>query len=79
MSVESRTYDNPHGDPVVVLVATGTHDVSRLINALSRGNCEQVEIADRLTRQLRRHSTGRAALSLLAAHGGPDFTEEPTS
>lgn len=75
MSVETRTYDNVHGDPVVVLVATGSHDVSRLVNALARGNCEQIGMADRITRQLRRHSTGRAALALLRDHGGPDFTE----
>jgi hypothetical protein len=29
MSYETRAYDNTHGDPVIVLVATGTHDVSR--------------------------------------------------
>src|SRR5690348_5314843 len=32
MAYESRAYDNEHGDPVVVLVVTGTHDVSRLVN-----------------------------------------------
>lgn len=73
MSYETRAYDNEHGDPVVVLVATGTHDVSRLVNLLSRGNGEQVQLAGRVLQQVRRHNGGRAALQLLAAHGGPDF------
>jgi hypothetical protein len=73
MSYETRAYDNEHGDPVVVLVATGTHDVSRLVNLLNSGNCEQVSLAQTVLRQVRRHNGGRAALQLLAAHGGPDF------
>lgn len=73
MSYETRAYDNEHGDPVVVLVATGTHDVSRLTMLLSRGNCEQVDLSEQVLRQVRRHNGGRAALQLLAAHGGPDL------
>lgn len=73
MSYESRAYDNEHGDPVVVLVATGTHDVSRLVQLFNSGNCEQVDLADTMLKQVRRHNGGRAALQLLAAHGGPDF------
>lgn len=73
MSYETRTYDNEHGDPVVVLVATGTHDVSRLVNLLKSGNCEQVDLGAHVLRQVRRHNGGRAALQLLAAHGGPDL------
>lgn len=78
MSYETRAYDNEHGNPVVVLVATGTHDVSRLVNLLSSGNCEQVGLGQRVLRQVRRHSGGRAALQLLAAHG-PDFLHEPVA
>ena len=70
---ESRAYDNEHGDPVVVLVVTGTHDVSRLVQLLKSGNCEQVDLGDQVLKQVRRHNGGRAALQLLAAHGGPDF------
>ncbi|MET8006286.1 hypothetical protein [Nonomuraea glycinis] len=72
---ETRAYDNEHGDPVVVLVATGTHDVSRLANLLngSTPNSEQRRLADHVTRQVRRHGGGRAALRLLAEHGGPDL------
>jgi hypothetical protein len=73
---ETRAYDNEHGDPVVVLVATGTHDVSRLVNLLKSGNCEQVGLASSVLRQVRRHNGGRAALQLLAAHDGPDFLFE---
>lgn len=79
MAYETRAYDNEHGDPVVVLVATGTHDVSRLVQLFSSGNCEQVDLADTMLREIRRHNGGRAALQLLAAHGGPDllFEVEP--
>jgi hypothetical protein len=79
MSYETRAYDDEHGDPVVVLVATGTHDVSRLVNLLNGAspNCEQIGLAAAVLRQLRRHNAGRAALRLLRDHGGTDFTEEP--
>lgn len=76
MSYETRAYDDEHGDPVVVLVATGTHDVSRLVNLLNSGNCEQVSLARQVLEQVRRHDGGRAALQLLAAHGGPDLLFE---
>jgi hypothetical protein len=75
MSYETRAYDNEHGDPVVVLVATGTHDVSRLVQMLAHGNCEQFDLSQKVIRQLRRHNAGRAALRLLRDHGGPDFTQ----
>ncbi|AEV86704.1 hypothetical protein ACWT_5687 [Actinoplanes sp. SE50] len=76
MSYDSRAYDNEHGDPVVVLVAEGTHDVSRLINLLTVGNCEQISLGRKVLQQVRRHNGGRAALQLLAAHGGPDFLHD---
>jgi hypothetical protein len=76
VAYETRAYDNEHGDPVVVLVATGTHDVSRLVNLLNSGNCEQVSLARQVLGQVRRHNGGRAALQLLAAHGGPDLLFE---
>ncbi len=79
MSYESRAYDNEHGDPVVVLVATGTHDVSRLVNLMAHAKpfptCEQVALGNRIAEQVRRHNGGRAALRLLRDHGGADFTE----
>lgn len=82
MSYETRAYDKPNDsgfppDPVVVLVVTGTHDVSRLINLFSRGLIEQIQVGEKIQRQVRRHNGGRAALELLRAHGGPDFTTEP--
>lgn len=73
---ESRAYDTPAGDPVVVLVISGTHDVSRIVNLLARVNCEQVGLASKVLRQVKRHAGGRAALALLARHGGADFTND---
>lgn len=82
MSLETRAYDKPndHGfppDPVVVLVATGTHDVSRLVHLLNGAspNCEHVALGQQVVAQVRRHNAGRAALALLKAHGGPDFDQ----
>lgn len=84
MSYESRAYDRPNDDgfppdPVVVLVVTGTHDVSRLVWLLNGGVpvMEQYELGKRINRQLSAHAGGSAALKLLAEHGGPDFTVEP--
>ena len=80
MSYETRAYDNEHGDPVVVLVTTGTHDVSRLVNLLAGSRmalCEHIGVSDDILRQVKRHSGGRAALKLLAAHGGPDLSKVP--
>lgn len=86
MSYESRAYDKHTGDgfppdPVVVLVATGTHDVSRLVNLLNGGQpvVEQVHLGRRIVRQVKRHDAGRAALELLKQHGGPDFTGDPAA
>lgn len=79
---ESRAYDHVNDDgfapdPVVVLVVTGTHDVSRLLNLLNGGTplCEQLRLGQQLARQVARHNAGRAALKLLAQHGGPDLLE----
>lgn len=83
MSYESRAYDKHTGDgfppdPVVVLVVTGTHDVSRLVNLLNGGQplVEQIQLGQRIIRQVKRRNAGRAALKLLRDHGGPDFTDE---
>lgn len=74
---ESRTYDDEYGEPVIVLVVTGQHDVSRLIHTFTGAPIvvEQLTVGDKLVRQLKRHNRGRAALALLAQHGGADFTE----
>jgi hypothetical protein len=77
MSYETRAYDTPgYGEPVVVMVVTGTHDVSRFVNLLHTGTCEQHGVGAKLLRQVRRHNGGRAALRLLRYHGGPDFTSD---
>lgn len=85
MSYESRAYDKPNDDgfppdPVVVLVVTGTHDVSRLVSLLNGGQLliEQLKLGRQIVRQVKRHNAGREALKLLAQHGGPDFTDPPT-
>lgn len=75
MSVEMRAYDNEHGDPVVVMVTTGTFDVSRLVGLLAQGRCEDHDMSKRIVQAVRRHSGGRAALKLLRDHGGADFTD----
>lgn len=75
MSVDMRAYDNEHGDPVVVLVTTGTYDVSRLVGLLSSGRCEDHDLAKRVRAAVKRHNGGRAALRLLRDHGGADFTD----
>lgn len=80
VSYESRAYDNDTDfgpEPVVVIVVTGTHDVSRLVNLLAGQPpvSEQQLFGERVRQQVRRHNGGRAALELLKRHGGPDFTE----
>jgi hypothetical protein len=79
MSYEVRTYEVSGEDgehPVVVLVVKGCHDVSRIVNTLAHGNCEQGELSRRIAASLRRHNSGRFALALLKRHGGVDFTEK---
>jgi hypothetical protein len=78
VSYEMRSYDNAHGDPVVVLVTTGTHDVSRLVNLFvgASPNVEQMELGNLIRKRVRRHNGGKAAIALLAAHGGPDFSRD---
>lgn len=75
MSYGIRSYDTPEGDPVVVMVVKGAHDVSRIVQALTHGNCEQAKEGFRLVARLKRHNKGRMALALLKAHGGEDFTD----
>lgn len=84
MSYESRAYDKPNDggfppDPVVVLVVEGTHDVSRLIGLLHSGQplIEHMKVAKHILGQVRRGNAGRAALRLLAEHGGPDLLQAP--
>jgi hypothetical protein len=82
VSYESRVYDLNHDDavfgpePCVVLVVTGTHDVSRLVNVLSQGVIEQIGLAAQIRRQVKASKGGRLALALLKRHGGPDFLEK---
>lgn len=81
MTYEVTAYDNTLGDPVAVLVATGTHDVSRLVNLLVGGVnvIEQLQAGQQLLKQVRRHNQGRTALKLLKQHGGPDLTVDKSA
>jgi hypothetical protein len=81
MSYDVRAYDKPNTegfppDPIIVLVAEGTHDVSRLIHVLNGApvTIEQMNVGAQVLKQVRRHNSGRAALELLQRHGGRDFT-----
>lgn len=72
---ETRAYDDEQAGPVVVLVVTGAHDVSRLANLLA-GSCpliEHLQLSRQVLRQVRRRDGGRSAMELLAKHGGPDL------
>lgn len=61
-------------DPVVVIVASGSHDVSRLVQALRHGTCEQAQLGAKVAESLGRDTVGRKALTLLKAHGGENLT-----
>ena len=76
MSVDIRATKNTAGDPVLVHVVTGTHDISRHVSVHSGGfaRCEDLQYVEVMRKALRRRSDGRAAMRLLAQHGGPDFT-----
>lgn len=58
MATDLRAYDNEHGDPVVVMVTTGTFDVSRLVGLMEKGRCEDHDRADAILRGVRRHNGG---------------------
>lgn len=76
MAIVTRVHENEYDEPTVVIVVTGTHEVSRLVN-LFRGMAlvEHVSAGDKLVKQLRRTTGGKAALDLLKRHGGPDLTQ----
>lgn len=59
--------------PTLTITVEGTHDISRMVNLLGTGNCEQGDLQRRVVRSLRRLDGGRAALGLLKRHGGPDL------
>lgn len=74
MSVDIKAYTAPSGDPVLVHVVAGAHDISRHVAVHAQGRCEDQGHVQTMTRALRRHGAGRAAMRLLARHGGPDWT-----
>jgi len=74
MTVETRTYDRPGGEPVAVFVVTGLADVARLVGLLASNDHRHSPASRKLRQQVRRHNGGQAALRLLAQHGGGDFS-----
>lgn len=52
-------------DPTIVIVVTGAHDCSRLIQALRCGNSEQADLGRRIAASM---------TELLKRHGGEDLT-----
>ena len=68
---ESEWFDGPE----IVIVARGSHDCSRLIQALRSGNSEQAELGTTVARSLNRSPLGRRVTTLLKRHGGEDLTE----
>jgi hypothetical protein len=71
--IDSRVGTNEQGDPFVVVVATGTHDISRLLGQFTQSTCEWGEAARRLRKQARGTANTRRAMRLLQEHGGPSF------
>lgn len=61
-------------DPTIVIVVTGAHDCSRLIQALRCGNSEQADLGRRIAASMNRQPLGRRVTELLKRHGGEDLT-----
>lgn len=78
MSYSTRAYDDEHGQPVVIMVVEGHHDVSRFLHFMHRGfpTSGQMLVAAKLRRQVAAHNGGKRALLLLHAHGGPNLLAE---
>jgi hypothetical protein len=74
VTVETRTYDRPDGEPVAIFVVTGLQDVARLVGLLASNDHHHSPASRKLRQQVRRHNGGQAALRLLAQHGGGDFS-----
>lgn len=78
MTIKTGAYDGADGQPVIVIVVTGEHDVSRMMHLMHRGvpsACLSLAAA-KLRLQIKRHNGGQRALHLLARHGGPDLLTE---
>ena len=68
---ESEWFDGPE----VVIVAKGSHDCSRLVQAMRSGNSEQARLGEQIAKSLNRSPLGRRVTTLLKRHGGEDLTE----
>lgn len=70
--------DSWASDPKIVLVAVGSHDCSRLIQALRHGNSEQFALGKKIANSMNRSPLGRRVTELLKRHGGEDLTDRGT-
>lgn len=70
--IEIHAYDEPTRGGRAIIAVAGQHDISRLVRLLDGGppSVEWLAVGKTLRARLRRHTTGRAALTLLRQHGG---------
>lgn len=79
-AVKNDDPENPGDDsawfdgPKIVLVVTGAHDCSRLIQTLDHGVTEQSRVARKIAASMNRKPLGRRVTELLKRHGGTDLT-----
>lgn len=60
--------------PEILVLARGSHDCSRLVQALRHGNSEQYALGEQIARSLNRYPLGQRVTQLLRLHGGEDLT-----
>ena len=65
----SHSYDTHDHD-----CSTALADAITAVFVGASPNCEQLRLGELIRKGVRRHNGGRAAIRLLAAHGGPDFS-----
>jgi len=64
---------NEHGDPTMTIVVVGHHDVYRLADHMTRGQCEFADIGFRVMRRLRRRNPAGFAWLRRYMHGDGGF------
>lgn len=70
----NKLYWNHWGDPQLTIVVTGSDDVYRIADHLTRGQCEFADIGFRVQRGLRRKWGSRAYRRMLRImHGDGGF------
>jgi len=71
VSVRSRKLSwNEHGDPTLIIEAVGSHDVYRLAEHMTHGQCEFADIGFSVIRRLKRKwGKGRSNWMMRYMHG----------